>query len=487
MNTLIFAAAVAGLLTALLLYRTALLRREVRVTSSHEKIRLPESRSILDAAEREHAIREKLDRVLVNSSESEKTARALTKIVKEEADELLQEIKQEYSVKYQVIAQEKNKEVEVVRKQYQNVKEKYDQIEVSYKKVEAEKKQTDAVVRSIAEGLVVVNKNGEVLMMNPSAEKLLGVPSEKKKGKSILEGVSDQFLVSLSRESGDDKAKTIEMTSKNENTRKVIRSSSAVIQNEDGDTVGMVNILTDVTKQKELDEVKTKFVSNVTHEFRTPIVAMQKSTAILLSPQAGPLNETQINFLNIISRNLGHLSRLVEDLLDIAEIDAGKLKIRVIPTRLDKVINNVCDTLDTWAKSKNIQIIRELDRTFPEIPMDPDKITQVLNNLIGNAIKFTAPGGIITVTSQWGKDPAWIEVSVKDTGVGITKENMARLFVRFEQFGSSEGIAGTGLGLSITKEIVERHGGKILVDSVYGKGSVFTFTLPSKPHRNAGG
>jgi signal transduction histidine kinase len=199
------------------------------------------------------------------------------------------------------------------------------------------------------------------------------------------------------------------------------------------------------------------------------------------------LSDQQQNFVNIVARNLGHLSRLVEDLLDIAKIESGKMRFKSVPTRLDRVIGDVCETLDTWAKSKDIKIAREVDKGLPEIPMDPDKVTQVLNNLVGNAIKFTPNGGQITIKGGWNGETKSAVVSVVDTGVGIAPENLKKLFGRFEQFGDQRGINGTGLGLSITKEIVERHGGQITVESKEGKGSTFTFTLPLKQPRHTGG
>lgn len=428
----------------------------------------------LGTEEHEPIMREKLRKAL-DSADSDR-GQAVSRIVREEAGKMIDEIKKEYAAK----VEEKTREVEEVQKQYREIQHEYERVEKNFHKVFAEKKQTEAVVRSITEGLVVVNKKGEVLLMNPSAEKLLGVQREKKIGRSIMDSVPEEVLVSLSREAPDGKEKVIEMNGKDE-MKKVIRSSSAVIQNEDGETVGMVNILTDVTKQKQLDEMKARFVSNVTHEFRTPLVAMKKATEILLSPAAGSLNETQSNFVQIISRNLGNLSRLVEDMLDIAEIDAGKMKVRPALSRLDRTIEDACGALETWAATKGIAIAREHSPQPLEFLYDPDKITQVLNNFLSNAIKFTPAGGTITVTARPGADGASAEVTVRDTGCGIAKENLPKLFQRFEQFGSQAGINGTGLGLSITKEIVERHGGQVSVDSEPGKGTAFTFTLPFNP------
>ena len=476
----IFVAVVVAVVTAIALNRAAHAKKEIRLDNAPPKPAETNDHTLASA------LREKLERLPVRAGERENTMQFISKIVEEETEQRLKGVKQEYSVKYQVTMQEKNKEVDSVMREFSKTLEKYDEVKREYKRVEVEKKNTEAVVRSIAEGLVVVNQKGEVLLMNPAAEKLLGTQNEKKMGKSIMDGLGNEHLVSLSRPADPSGERVVEYTSKDENVKKVIRSSSAVIQNENGETVGMVNVLTDITKQKELDEIKSRFVSNVTHELRTPIVAMQKSIEILLDKTSAPLNEMQLNFINIVHRNLAHLSRLVEDLLDIAKIESGKMRLKFMPARLDKLLNDACDALGTWSKSKDITIEREIDKSLPEITMDSVKITQVLNNLIGNAIKFTPKGGKIFVSSGWN-DAGTVKVSVADTGVGIAKENLAKLFGRFEQFGDLQGISGTGLGLCISKEIVERHGGKISAESEEKKGAKFTFSLPLKQQTVIGG
>lgn len=475
--TVIITAVVVGAITAFVLYRASHIKKEVILGVPKEKF--VEETPIIES------VREKVEHIAVKTEHPERVAREISQIIQQETEQRVNEVKQEYAVKYQVLTQEKNKELEGARQEYHTVKQSYDRVEKLYKKTDSEKKQTEAVVKSIAEGLVVVNAKGEVLLMNPAAEKLLGSKSEKKAGRPITEGMPDELLISLSKDSGQGE-KTIEIQAKDENVKKILRQSSAVIQNEDGQTVGMVNILTDVTKQRELDGIKAKFVSNVTHELRTPIVAMEKAMSLITSQAAGPLTPDQLNFMNIVARNLTHLSRLVEDLLDIAKIDAGKMRIKMEPSRLDKVIHDACDSLDMWAKSKGIKMEREVEKNMPEIAFDPGKISQVLNNLIGNAIKFTPRDGKIALKTSWSADGSMAQVSVSDTGVGIAKENLPKLFGRFEQFGDKQGISGTGLGLSITKEIVDRHGGKIRVESEEGKGSTFTFELPVKQTRLEG-
>lgn len=476
---LIAVSVVVAIVTAFALNRAAHSKKEVRIEA-------PDAKKPAVTASVSEALRDKLQRLPVRAADRDLTVQAISKIVEEETEARLKEVKQEYSVKYQVMVQEKNKETDAVRRQYTSVLEKYDESKREYKRVETEKKNTEAVVKSIAEGLVVVNQKGEVLLMNPAAEKLLGVSTDKKVGKSITDNVGSEYMVSLTREVEGTGEKVVEYTSKDENVKKTIRQSTAVIQDEDGRTVGMVNVLTDITKQKELDEVKNRFVSNVTHELRTPIVAMQKAAEILLDKKGPPLTDIQQNFLGIIHRNLQHLSRLVEDLLDIAKIESGKMRLKFMPARLDKLVTDACDSLVTWAKSKDITLERDVDKSLPEISMDSVKITQVLNNLIGNAIKFTPRGGKIFVTSGWN-DEMSLKISVQDTGVGITKDNLPKLFGRFEQFGDQQGISGTGLGLCISKEIVERHGGHISVESEEKKGSKFMFTLPIKQLTVIGG
>ncbi len=473
-----------AVVTAFGLYRAAHVKKGLKVEDVDLK------KTTVGTSKISETVRERVKKIPPTPGGGPIPTEAISKIVEEETERAVQDIKQEYSVKYQVVIQEKNKEVETIKKEYRNVKEKYDAVEQMYKRVDEEKKTTEAVVKNMAEGLVIVNQKGEVLLMNPSAEKILGVQKEKKLGRSILEDMREELMISLSRDKSESGEKVIEFKSKDENVKKILRASSAVIQNENGQTVGMVNILTDVTKQKELDEIKNKFISNLTHELRTPVVAMQKAITILLGQSgqsAGPLNDTQTNFLNIVSRNLSHLNRLVEDLLDIAKIESGKMRVKIVPSRLDKIISDTCYLLETWAKSKDIQIVKDIEKSFPEIPLDPDKITQVLNNLIGNAIKFTPQGGKITVKSSWNGDGTKVQVSVTDTGVGIEKENIPKLFQRFEQFGDQQGIIGTGLGLSISKEIVERHGGEIVAQSEIKKGSTFIFTLPIKQVRTVAG
>ncbi len=372
---------------------------------------------------------------------------------------------------------ELNKEYEAIIEQ-----KSYDQ-EIAwkkYKKVSTDKKKTEAIIRSIAEGLVVVDNEGKVIMINPAAEKLLGGTMQDKVGKPVSEGIRQEQLISLSRDSADKDDKEIDLVSSQDETRKILRASSAVIENENGETVGMVSVLSDITKQKELDRLKANFVSSVSHELRTPLVAIDKSIELILSKSTGEISETQERFLSIAARNLKRLTTLVNDLLDLSKLEAGKMQLKCLPSSIANVINESVESFNTWAKTKSVDIEKKIQDGLPQVNIDPDRIIQVLNNLIGNAIKFTFENGKIIVEAVLYKEEQEVEVSVADNGIGISKDDLPRIFDKFFQVGErvSTDLNGTGIGLSIVKEIVELHGGTIWVESQKGVGAKFSFRLP---------
>jgi PAS domain S-box-containing protein len=361
-----------------------------------------------------------------------------------------------------------------------------------------EKERVDTVIRNLAEGLLVVDKQGKVVLMNPAAERLLGINQSEKKGRPVMEGLKEEHLVAMTngnlKDTEDNVSKRVETFSFNDETKKVLQASTAVIENEDGQTVGMVSVLSDVTKQKQFDELKTKFVANVSHELRTPLVAIHKSLSMILEKEVGEVSPEQEKFLSIAHRNIDRLSRLINDLLDVSKLEAGGMKLNLKTIVLRELIQHVISTIETWAKDKNIKLIIEAPDAVVEIQADPDRITQVLTNLAGNAIKFTPDGGSIIFDIKTGiQDPeipigTCIEVGVRDTGIGIAPEDQKKIFEKFEQVSLAQpaGVSSTGLGLTISKEIVELHSGKIWVESDAGKGSRFAFRIPENLHQVKG-
>jgi signal transduction histidine kinase len=277
----------------------------------------------------------------------------------------------------------------------------------------------------------------------------------------------------------------IETGSKNEDTKRVLRASSAVIENEDGHTVGMVSVLSDITKQRELDAMKTRFVANVSHELRSPLVAIQKSLQLILGREVGDLNPDQERFLDIAHRNIDRLSRLINDVLDISKLEAGRVDMRPSEFPVQEVMRQVSSMLDTWMSDKKIHCELQAPPEAVTLEADMDRVTQVLTNLMSNAIKFTPDGGRIDVSARLIDEPGgtkFVELSVQDSGPGIPKESLEKIFEKFVQLelANSGGISSSGLGLTITREIVEAHHGKIWAESEPGQGSRFVARFPQR-------
>ncbi|GEM_PF-454684 len=375
-------------------------------------------------------------------------------------------------------------------KKLEKLEGKYLLVEKEKKRLVDEKERVDTIIRNLAEGVVVVDNTGKILLMNPAAEKLLGAGHGKGIGEDIRESLRQEHLLALAKgplRGGEETGKQIKLQSLNTDTQKVLQASTAIIENEDGKTVGMVSVLSDITRQKELNEMKSKFVSHVSHELRTPLVAIQRSLALLLEEQASNLGSDQKQYLEIANRNIGRLGRLINDILDLSKIEAGKLEIHPMVFSLPTVLEDVKTTFVTWAKDKKIEIALQVPQGSVMVEADRDRINQVLANLVSNALKYTPEGGSITLEALLVRDESipsgdCVEVGVRDTGIGISPQDQKRIFERFEQVSLSQpaGISSTGLGLSIAREIVELHGGKIWVESQEGKGSRFAFRIPLK-------
>jgi len=403
-----------------------------------------------------------------SAKNQKKVASAITTLLDSKMDQKVSVVKKELTEKYGKLVEEKSKLAAEVQKKFKTTLN--------------EKKQTEAIVRSVAAGVVVVNNKGEVLLMNPAAEKLLNTNKEDKVGKPLSEGATDEQLFSMAKKASIDGDSDIVIDGK-ENTKKILRSSSAVIEDENGQTVGMVTVLNDVTKQKELDEMKDQFLSNVTHELRNPIGAIKQSISVILEETAGPLTDPQKKFLTNAKRNLERLGNLIDDILDLAKLESKKMEVNFKSTSIADLISEVCDTLDTWVKNKEIALIKEIPENLSEIEIDPDRIIQVLLNIISNAIKFTPKGGSITISVKLSDSKDQVTISIADTGVGIPKNDLPKIFGKFHQAANRKAgdTSGTGLGLSIAQEIVQLHGGKISVESEEGKGTTFIFVLPINP------
>ncbi|MFA5779208.1 MAG: HAMP domain-containing sensor histidine kinase [Elusimicrobiota bacterium] len=249
-------------------------------------------------------------------------------------------------------------------------------------------------------------------------------------------------------------------------------------------------------KLKELDNMKNDFVNSVSHELRSPLSAIKGYVDFLLKEVAGPVNDKQKEFLTIVKNNTTRLTNFINNVLDVAKMEANKMELSKEPTKIQEVAGEVVTLFKPVADEKKVMLEFTADEPVPEISADGEKIMQVITNLISNAMKFTPEGGRIIVKTESVKREEErvstlhpspftlpvILVSVSDTGIGMTKDDCTKLFNKFVQVSSSKknikGPKGTGLGLSIAKGIVELHGGKIWVESEQNKGTTFFFTLP---------
>ncbi|MBI2360315.1 MAG: PAS domain S-box protein, partial [Deltaproteobacteria bacterium] len=217
------------------------------------------------------------------------------------------------------------------------------------RRAQGHRERLENIIGSLAEGLVVVDNEGKIQMMNPAAEKLLGMKQDAGMGVPIGQSLKAEHIVALTKgplaDESNEVTKEIAVQSIDDETRKILQASSAIIENQAGETVGMVAVLSDITKQKKLDEMKSKFVAHVSHELRTPLLAIDQSLHILLGKETQPLNPEQEQFLEIAERNISRLSRLVNDLLDVAKIEAGEMKLKPIPFRIGELLHHVVETV----------------------------------------------------------------------------------------------------------------------------------------------
>lgn len=348
-----------------------------------------------------------------------------------------------------------------------------------------EQARTGAVLQNMAEGVVVVDENGKILMMNPAAEHIYGTTLAQAAGTHIAEKTGEEHLVTLAVDLQDptgDADISKEVTTKAvPDTGRTLKASGAVVQNQAGKVVGMVTSLPDVAKHKELQRMQRDFVAHVTHELRAPLSSIRAAIEILQGTFEGKLKDDEERLLASALKNSDRLADLINSILDFSKIESGQMT--VFPKRADpeKIAREAVDSLTPWCQKKKVALSLKAPPGLPVVSADSGRTVQVLVNLLSNAIKFTPAGGSIDVRldlAQAGQE-RFIQFAVKDTGAGIPKSEQKRIFEKFVQIAAGEmHVGGTGLGLAIAKALVHLQGGKMWVESEEGKGSTFLFTLP---------
>jgi PAS domain S-box-containing protein len=357
-----------------------------------------------------------------------------------------------------------------------------------YDEVNKEKAYIENLVDNAGDAIISTDIEDRILTWNHGAEVIFGYSKEETIGQRLTILLPSRRAEELKeirdkvRLTGVIRNLEVRRIRKDGN---VIETSLAVspIRDQDDHVIGFLHLARDITEKKryehrlkELDQMKSAFVSNVSHELRTPLTAIKASADNMLDRLLGDLNEKQAGYLTRIKSNSDRLARLINDLLDLSTIEAGKINLRPASLSLVTLVKEAAESLRPVATEKFIDL--KVVCADPEVVAwgDRDKVIQVLMNLIGNALKFTPPAGTVTVAVA-RNDASWAQISVIDTGPGVPVEEVNKVFGRFYQVGRTG--KGTGLGLAISKALVEMHGGKIWVESEPGQGSTFSFTLPA--------
>ncbi|MFH1714229.1 MAG: ATP-binding protein [Candidatus Nealsonbacteria bacterium] len=352
-------------------------------------------------------------------------------------------------------------------------------VEDARKTAEDEKNKTLAIVASLSDGLLVLNKEGRIFLSNPQAEKYLGLSAGEVIGKTVLE---------LSEKSKFDKLTNLLSEELEEVFRKELDLDKSLILEISvksigvgGGELGKIIILHDITREKTIERMKTEFVSLAAHQLRTPLSAIKWTVRMILDEDVGQITLSQRELLEKTYKSNERMIWLINDLLNVTKIEEGRYLYRPVFSDIGNIIRFVINSQEDYLKRKNIRI--EFDRPkekMPMVAMDVEKMRLVLQNLIGNAIEYTPPGGEIKVILKNNKKD--VELQIKDNGVGIPKDQQKRVFSKF--FRGSNVVKmdtdGSGLGIFIAKNIIDAHKGKIWFSSEEGEGTTFCFTLPVK-------
>ncbi|MCD5029837.1 cell wall metabolism sensor histidine kinase WalK [Enterococcus asini] len=359
-----------------------------------------------------------------------------------------------------------------------------ERIEETQDAMESERNRLDSVLSHMTDGVIATDRRGKVTSINEMAMTLLNVKGEEVIGESILEllGIEEDYTLRKLLEKPD------EMLIHRENPYRgtvILRTDFAMIRRESGFISGLVAVMHDVTEQEKTEQERREFVSNVSHELRTPLTSM-RSYIEALSEGAWKDEKIAPNFLKVTLDETDRMIRMINDLLDLSRMDSQQSNLQLEYININELVSFVLDRFDmimnNEEKGKKYRIRRDFTQRELWAEVDPDKIIQVIDNIMNNAIKYSPDGGTITV--HLSETHNNILLSITDQGLGIPKKDLQKVFDRFYRVDKARARkqGGTGLGLAITKEVIKAHGGTIWVESQEGRGSTFYITLPYEPY-----
>jgi two-component system phosphate regulon sensor histidine kinase PhoR len=339
--------------------------------------------------------------------------------------------------------------------------------------ISTEKTKLTNILANMADGVIMTNVEGDIILANPAAGKLFSFKEENAVNKPIIEVVHDHEV--------DEILKTCLKTGEGQTTqfesgitRRFLRAIAVPIDNQSR-LNGVLLLLQDLTELKNLQTMRRELVGNISHELRTPIAGI-KAMAETLRDGAIDDKETARDFLARIGSEADRLTQIVTELTQLSRIETGRAELKMESVNINALIDGVLAEMSPLAERQKVTLSKERTPDLPSVRADKDRIRQTIINLVHNAIKFNKPGGKVTIAISYNANS--VTVSVADTGIGISKEDLPHIFERFYKADKARTGGGSGLGLAIAKHTVQAHGGDIHAQSEEGKGSTFTFSLP---------
>ena len=350
-----------------------------------------------------------------------------------------------------------------------------DQLRLQHLALLKDNGQFNTVLNYMVDGVLITDSEGNVRLINPAATKLFDLSEETALSRSFAEVVRHHQLIDLWQQC---QSEGQEVTAAVEIGRDLFLQA-IITPFEEGRAKGYLVILQDLTTIRHLQTVRRDFISNISHELRTPLASL-RVVIETLQDSAYDDPETAAHFLDRAAGEVDVLTQMVEELLELSRIESGQVPLRLQATAVADLLLKPLDRLKPQAKRAQIDLILDLPAALPKVLADPERIHQIVSNLLHNAIKFTPEGGKITLQAHKDESENVVVISVHDTGIGIPKEDVDRVFERFYKSdrARTRGRGGTGLGLAISRHIVQVHNGRIWVKSKEHKGSSFYFTLP---------
>jgi signal transduction histidine kinase len=371
-------------------------------------------------------------------------------------------------------------EIGMLSREFNNMTKRLQEFEKSNKgKLLEEKNKSITIVRSISEPLFILDTNYKIILVNTSCENFFNITEDAVRNKYIFEVIKNtelyEHIFNVINNNKNDSGKIISVV--NNEIPHYFNTMVTILRNKDLQVNGIIVLLKNITELKQFEKMRSDFIDTISHEFKTPLTSIMMGVGLIMDKNVGTLNEKQTNLLTSINEDVERLNNLVSNLLKLSKVQSDKAIFDLKPCHIEDIVKKSIDNFKEQTKAKEVNIRCNIETNLPNVLIDGEKITWVINNLISNSIKHTKPSDIITVGACQKTD--CIHVYVSDNGEGIPAEFLEKVFDRFVQVkGYEPESLNTGLGLSIAKEIVEAHGGTIWCESKLNVGSTFTFTIP---------